>query len=117
MLIHVVGSGDQLLSLTFHLLCVSSLTDARSKKSLSKLLKALEDEDRLVRESACFALGFLQAASAVEAIADRWSVHLRLLLCITNLRVNGMGIDCSLVSVCSKVYLALSFIAFNFLFN
>ncbi|XP_064612127.1 uncharacterized protein LOC135476138 [Liolophura sinensis] len=47
-------------------------SNARSKKSLSKLMKALEDEDRLVRESACFALGFLQAASAVEAIADRW---------------------------------------------
>lgn len=39
----------------------------------------LEDEDRLVRESACLALGLMKAgARAEEAVAEKWLVKIRL---------------------------------------
>lgn len=40
---------------------------------MDKIIAKLEDEDRLVRESACLALGYLKAGVKSEkAVADRW---------------------------------------------
>ena len=40
--------------------------------TVPRLVELLEDEDRLVRESACLSLGFLKAGKAVDHIVDRW---------------------------------------------
>ena len=45
----------------------------RRKRTVDKIISQLEDEDRLVRESACLALGHLRAdGKAVTAVIDRW---------------------------------------------
>ncbi|XP_021374753.1 uncharacterized protein LOC110464060 isoform X1 [Mizuhopecten yessoensis] len=47
---------------------------AKSKKmTVDKIICKLDDDDRLVRESACLALGYLKAGGKSEvAVADRW---------------------------------------------
>ncbi|XP_048742327.2 uncharacterized protein LOC125655838 [Ostrea edulis] len=43
------------------------------KITVEKIIGMLEDDDRLVRESACLALGYLKAGGKSEqAVADRW---------------------------------------------
>ncbi|XP_064619975.1 uncharacterized protein LOC135483236 [Lineus longissimus] len=44
----------------------------KTKKVVDHLLKSLEDEDRLVRESVCLSLGSLKAERAVQPVLDRW---------------------------------------------
>lgn len=40
---------------------------------MEKIIGMLEDDDRLVRESGCLALGYLKAGGKSElAVADRW---------------------------------------------
>ncbi|GFN83834.1 hypothetical protein PoB_001034000 [Plakobranchus ocellatus] len=40
--------------------------------TVDDLIGIIEDEDRLVRESACLSLGFLRSARAVSYVVDRW---------------------------------------------
>lgn len=43
------------------------------KLTVEKIIGMLEDDDRLVRESACLALGYLKVGGKGEqAVADRW---------------------------------------------
>lgn len=45
------------------------------KMTVEKIIGMLEDDDRLVRESGCLALGYLKAGGKSElAVADRWYV-------------------------------------------
>ena len=44
----------------------------RTKKIEDRLLKLLNDEDRLVRESACLSLGHMKSARATPDIIDLW---------------------------------------------
>ncbi|XP_060075823.1 uncharacterized protein LOC132555490 isoform X2 [Ylistrum balloti] len=60
---------------------VATIALAKSAKSrkltVDKIISKLDDDDRLVRESACLALGFLKAGGKSEtAVADRWMSHL-----------------------------------------
>ncbi|XP_033748675.1 uncharacterized protein LOC117333479 isoform X2 [Pecten maximus] len=56
---------------------VATIALAKSAKSrkmtVDKIISKLDDDDRLVRESACLALGYLKAGGKSEsAVADRW---------------------------------------------
>ncbi|XP_071094220.1 uncharacterized protein [Haliotis cracherodii] len=42
------------------------------RETVDKLISIMEDEDRLVRESACLSLGYLKSQRAVSYIVDRW---------------------------------------------
>ena len=42
------------------------------RDTVDKLVGLLEDEDRLVRESALLSLGSLKATRAVSHVVDRW---------------------------------------------
>lgn len=49
---------------------------------MDRILSMLEDEDRLVRESACLALGLMKAGvKAEEAVAEKWFVINCTILC------------------------------------
>ena len=47
-------------------------TGTDSKRAIDKLLSILDDEDRLVRESGCLALGHLKAQKAVRQLVHLW---------------------------------------------
>ncbi|RDD40004.1 hypothetical protein TrispH2_006850 [Trichoplax sp. H2] len=47
-------------------------TGVKSKKHIDKLILLLQDEDRLVRESACLSLGHMKAESSIINILNRW---------------------------------------------
>ena len=53
-------------------------TGANSKQVVQSLMKCLNEKDRLVRESACLALGHLQAEAAVPKLVHLWSGTLTL---------------------------------------
>ncbi|XP_067684138.1 uncharacterized protein [Haliotis asinina] len=44
----------------------------QKRETVDKLISIIEDEDRLVRESACLSLGYLKSQRAVSYIVDRW---------------------------------------------
>ena len=44
----------------------------KSKKIEDKLLRMLQDEDRVVREMACLSLARLKCHRAIPAIVDKW---------------------------------------------
>ena len=49
--------------------------------TVDRILNQLEDEDRLVRESACLALGLIKpGGKCEEAVADKWFVFCTLVL-------------------------------------
>ena len=55
----------------------------KEKSSTVDLIIALiEDEDRLVRESACLSLAYLRSTRSVPYIVDRWLVKVSLLILI-----------------------------------
>jgi HEAT repeat protein len=47
-------------------------TGAKSDAVVKRLMKTLDDKDRLVRESGCLALGHLKAQAAVTKIVHIW---------------------------------------------
>ena len=47
-------------------------TGVKDKKYIDKFISLLQDEDRLVRESACLSLGHIKAESSVPDILNRW---------------------------------------------
>lgn len=51
-------------------------TGQDDKGTIKQLMKCLNDKDRLVRESACLALGHLKAQEAVPKILHLWYVGL-----------------------------------------
>ena len=44
----------------------------KNKRIMSRMLKMLEDEDRLVREAACISLGHMQSEVAVPYLVEVW---------------------------------------------
>ena len=47
-------------------------TGANNPTVVKRLMKTLDDKDRLVRESGCLALGHLKAEAAVTKIVHLW---------------------------------------------
>jgi HEAT repeat protein len=47
-------------------------TGANDDKVINLLIKCLDERDRLVRESACLALGHLRSAKAVPKLVHLW---------------------------------------------
>ncbi|KAK7087902.1 uncharacterized protein [Littorina saxatilis] len=72
----VTGLAELLTDSDANIRAVAAIALAKAGKGQSstvqKLVSLLEDEDRLVRESACLSLGYMQAVDAVDAIVDRW---------------------------------------------
>ncbi|XP_048237136.1 uncharacterized protein LOC124124528 isoform X2 [Haliotis rufescens] len=56
---------------TLRITTIQSLGKQR-RETVDKLISIMEDEDRLVRESACLSLGYLKSQRAVSYIVDRW---------------------------------------------
>ncbi|XP_074643068.1 uncharacterized protein LOC141900191 [Tubulanus polymorphus] len=67
---------DQLSDSDPNMRAVSALAlgkaNQHNKQIIRRLLARMEDDDRLVRESVCLALGHLKVAEAVEPLLDRW---------------------------------------------
>ncbi|XP_005103448.1 uncharacterized protein LOC101857264 [Aplysia californica] len=72
----VSGLSDMLKDDDPNIRAVAAIALAHAGKqrpsTVDKLLGLMEDEDRLVRESACLSLGFLRSTKAVPYIVDRW---------------------------------------------
>lgn len=66
-------------------------TGAQDKQTLKKLMKTLNDKDRLVREAGCIALGRLKAEHAVPRLVHIWCVlHLVWLMA----PISSVVVDC-----------------------
>ena len=47
-------------------------TGVKSKRIVERMLKMLQDDDRLVREAACISLGHMQSEVAVPHLVSVW---------------------------------------------
>ncbi|XP_062571583.1 uncharacterized protein LOC134233623, partial [Saccostrea cucullata] len=73
----ISGLTDMLKDEDSNIRAIATIALAKSgraqKTTVEKIIGMLEDVDRLVRESACLALGYLKAGGKSEqAVADRW---------------------------------------------
>ena len=68
------------------------------KDTVPRLVELLEDEDRLVRESACLSLGYLKSSKAVDHIVDRWYVGTWLYSALC-----GVCLWCDIVWLCKYI--------------
>ncbi|KAK3753119.1 hypothetical protein RRG08_024397 [Elysia crispata] len=72
----ISGLSDMLKDDDPNIRAVAAIALAHAGKdredTVDDLIRIIEDEDRLVRESACLSLGYLRSVRAVSFVVDRW---------------------------------------------